>query len=407
MPASLTVQVRLGFSMGWRIWTPNEVGFYAKTLAHSYFILVILKAKFLKETIWIVNYNLFIGIRKYYVFIEFLKFGMKSKEERSYWRKIMYISLLLRHSVFTKKRKYFEANQGFRMKVIRRLINTKFVKAKRVYRWSKLHKKIVDGIVRKGYKVNLLQKLYDFTPYLKKSLPNYKRKLIKKTEKYISKVRFKTKNFIKILVWLKLKNSRKRIHKIGLPRILKKFKMIKNKIKYGKLFFKPRKNYFKTTLTKKFKKKLILKKTNNLLLHKKNKYQKLVNMFNRKSEKMYLHGKLKNTKNLATLRGDWALENLSKRLGQKTLATSKNAINKKKIRIKTVAEFFKLDIKKEPVKYSVFGGPRSRLSRNLRRSYKGKQIKNILNLIWFWEKISRLLSYYFNNHKLSELGLLS
>lgn len=102
MPASLTVQVRLGFSMGWRIWTPNEVGFYAKTLAHSYFILIILKSKFLKEMIWIVNYNLFMGTKKYHVFIEFLQFGMKSTEERCIWKKIIFISLIARHKKMTK-----------------------------------------------------------------------------------------------------------------------------------------------------------------------------------------------------------------------------------------------------------------------------------------------------------------
>jgi hypothetical protein len=29
----------------------------------------------------------------------------------------------------------------------------------------------------------------------------------------------------------------------------------------------------------------------------------------------------------------------------------------------------------------------------LKRSFKGKYIKHLINLIWFWEKVSRLLSY--------------
>ena len=115
MPASLTVQVRLGFSMGWRIWTPNEVGFYAKTLAHSYFILVILKAKFLKQKIWIVNYNLFMGVRRYFVFIEYLHFGKKSLEEGCFWKKITYTSLVARHSKYTKE--YFKRRVGVFFKI--------------------------------------------------------------------------------------------------------------------------------------------------------------------------------------------------------------------------------------------------------------------------------------------------
>jgi len=53
------------------------------------------------------------GISKYFIFVEFLKFGLKTKEERSYWKKIIYITLIVRHkrysaaSVNSVKKKYY------------------------------------------------------------------------------------------------------------------------------------------------------------------------------------------------------------------------------------------------------------------------------------------------------------
>jgi hypothetical protein len=41
------------------------------------------------------------GISKYFIFVEFLKFGLRTKEERSYWKKIIYITLIIRHKKYS------------------------------------------------------------------------------------------------------------------------------------------------------------------------------------------------------------------------------------------------------------------------------------------------------------------
>jgi len=189
MPASLTIQVRLGFSMGWRIWTPNEVGFYAKTLAHSYFILVILKAKFLKEKIWIVNYNLFLGKRKYYIFIEFLKFGMKTKEERSFWRKMIYISVVTRSNKFKKNVFIPRRNRHFRVKLLRKSIQASFPKRDWRRKWKKvnitIYKKVLP-MIKKQHILNLKNTLSEVNkkPYNEEFINTRKINIIKKINKY-------------------------------------------------------------------------------------------------------------------------------------------------------------------------------------------------------------------------------
>lgn len=64
------------------------------------------------------------------------------------------------------------------------------------------------------------------------------------------------------------------------------------------------------------------------------------------------------------------------------------------MRVETVFEGFKSRPYDRAREFSITGGPRKRLSRNLKRAFLGKHLKFILNLIWFWEKIARLVSYY-------------
>jgi len=45
---------------------------------------MVLKSKFIQHQMCVINYTVIIGKSKYFVFIEFLKFGLGSKEERSY-----------------------------------------------------------------------------------------------------------------------------------------------------------------------------------------------------------------------------------------------------------------------------------------------------------------------------------
>jgi hypothetical protein len=54
----------------------------------------------------------------------------------------------------------------------------------------------------------------------------------------------------------------------------------------------------------------------------------------------------------------------------------------KKILIKTKL-FLNSIFFKSPRKYSITGGPRKRLSRNLRRSFKSTSVEKVVNLIWF------------------------
>lgn len=233
MPASLTNQVRLGYSMGWRIWTPNEVGFYAKTLAHSYFILVILKSKFLKNKLWLVNYNLFIGSRKYYVFVEFLKFGIKSKEERSYWKKVLYVSLLVRHTSFTKAYKQFRSKKGFKLKAIKRYIKLYVRKYKRKSKWERFKRKhILKRIVKVGkqrflssIKFSSKLKTYGITP---------KKRKFRLSKKY-NKIKYKKLKYGNFFKKLYIKLSGQKLS-------------VKNKYRFKKIFtnFKKKKlkNFF-------------------------------------------------------------------------------------------------------------------------------------------------------------------
>ena len=554
MPASLTIQVRLGFSMGWRIWTPNEVGFYAKTLAHSYFILVILKSKFLKEKIWIVNYNLFMGLRKYYIFIEFLKFGMKSKEERSFWRKIIYTSLLIRHISYTKKKIKFNYTQGARLKIIKRFIKVKLRRRGR-RKWYKLNRKIYRNIYIKIKKIFKKKALF----YIK-SLKSFKNFNIISSSTYFFKYpnMFFFKNFLKLFIFFKLKN----LKKIRLLSTLKKFnikkikirvkKMKRFKFKIWKIKKKLKKRTFNDIVKKKFKnkkkkkkvifiikkkkkkseiKEYLFKKTLIRLLGQKPKYfknskiskikfsrlrirsgfyllfrvskfknivkvgvcKKYNNFFYKnnsikfkigckrskiKNKKIYLNSirlkklntkKLKNNKNNNFSKKIKKLSKMQKNLKRKVVLLESLADKKKEkqellfkytsnflkiVKLKkfsnhnfiffkskrrmrllhndlfeknkniklivkdevsdsnesfkqfAILDSFKWDIKRTSTTISIFGGPRKRLSRNLRRSFKGKRINNITNLIWFWEKISRLISYYTQTVRLLELKLI-
>lgn len=65
---------------------------------------------------------------------------------------------------------------------------------------------------------------------------------------------------------------------------------------------------------------------------------------------------------------------------------------------KTLMESFRFDPIYMKNTYSFVGGPRKRLSRNLRRAFKGKHVKVASDLVWFWEKISRMVTYLVQKH---------
>ena len=212
MAASLTRQVRLGFSLGWRIWTPNEVGFYAKTLAHSYFILMVLTSKFLKQKIWIVNYTIIMGIKKYFIFVEFLKFGLRTKEERSYWKKIIYITLVIRH------RKY---NASSAKSIRKKYYDTR----SKIKRYEQMLLKSNKGIdVRQGF----LDDQYSFSSE-KYTQVLFKKKNIKFFKKFNEIIKnFKICNFNKISI---NKKENTKIINENLPEFWKKITLFNNILK--------------------------------------------------------------------------------------------------------------------------------------------------------------------------------
>lgn len=373
MPASLTVQVRLGFSMGWRIWTPNEVGFYAKTLAHSYFILIILKSKFLKKKIWIVNYNLIVGMHKYYIFIEFLKFGLRTKEERTYWKKIMYITLLVQH------RRYFLRSGKVRIKKIFRLLGIKRYLLKRYgtryakKKWLKFQKKLLI----KNLKVRFIRRFegkYTFESSeanltYQEHLNHFEMGLQKWKNSHYGFGKLNIKTLWYARGWF--------LQKGGLNS--KKFKKIK-------IIFKKTRN-----------KRLRFKLKNFLRLKKRTKFSFIA------GPKVCSVGKLSlKKKNLHKTMANTFLANLEnvkkiKHILPKTLKASKRIDKLSTYSFEKLTIVFPGSLPEiiiEPRVFSIVGGPRKRLSRNLKRTFKGKSLKQVTGLLWFWEKIARLVNYY-------------
>ena len=345
MPASLTVQVRLGFSMGWRIWTPNEVRFYAKTLAHSYFILVILKSKFLKEMIWIVNYNLFMGTKKYHVFIEFLQFGMKSKDERCIWKKIVYISLVARHKKMTKA--YFNfRDERFKLTMFRAKMSQIWPHVEDQRGVWKLYESKIFKDSRLGLKMAHA-----------KRFPNYGLVKHRNVGKGINSLK-------RPLIFLrkKYKYSRLFYNKYLKHRYKSKTRLLK---RIGTLFVR------KSIFDKK-KKDRLPQKVRSLFTRK---FFKKIPFF-REEELNRLHGSSADT-----------LVGVSGAKGM--LATTTENL---------LMESFRFDPIYESNRYSVLGGPKKRLSRNLRRAFKGKHVKIATDLVWFWEKVAKMLTYFVRKH---------
>lgn len=392
MPASLTVQVRLGFSMGWRIWTPNEVGFYAKTLAHSYFILVILKAKFLKQKIWIVNYNLFMGVKRYFVFIEYLHFGKKSLEEGCFWKKITFTSLVARHSRYTKE--YFKRKVGVFFKIAsksRMLGNSSEV------RWR--------PIIWNTFQIRTMRKLL---PQLKPAHDSHyllmsNRAKIAKLPKVV-KTKFKINSnlntvkdvmglraryFLNVVIFSKKKNIR--LRNVINKSVTKKYLKLLNSIK-----------------TQKKKQKSLKKKEK---LTKKNKKINTDLSFKISADK--LKNKMSSVYGPIFVNKSYAKPNKSKKVVNFKFPRNYEKYNISKYRdfsdkkiLHAMLEEFRFDPVYINDKYSVAGGPRKRLSRNLRRAFKAKFIKNVTNLIWFWEKVSRLVTYYVHSYLLEKKNII-
>ena len=393
MPASLTVQVRLGFSMGWRIWTPNEVGFYAKTLAHSYFILVILKAKFLKQRIWVVNYNLFMGIKRYFVFIEYLHFGKKSLEEGCFWKKITYTSLVARHARYTKDYFRRKVSVFYKIAIKSRTLSSNNEVKMRPMEWGYFQKLAIKKILPKLkpahdrhylYATNLVKKA-KITKSVKISY-NISSKMKIRKDLLNLRVRY----LLNVVAMSEKKNFKLRrvVNKVITKRYLKLVNFIKTSKKKKKKLKKK---------SSKLKKKVFLKKLFTFKIKALSLKNKLRNVFGPiiTKDKKILSKKKRKKVNFVNPKGI---------IDRGTITKYRGFSGKKALY--SMLEEFRFDPVYVNDKFSVAGGPRKRLSRNLRRAFKAKFIKNVTNLIWFWEKVSRLITYYVHYYMLEKNSII-
>lgn len=400
MPASLSNQIRLGFSLGWRIWTPNEVGFYAKTLAHSYFIFTILKAKFFTKKLWVVNYSIFVAAAKYLVFVEFIEFGIKTKEERTYWKKIMYISLLIRHAKYKSKLKYTPNFE--KMKTLGRF----FRKLNEKKRNSGVKPKIWEY-----FKKTLGPAALKRTEYSE----DYKKSMDVVTE-HLNTKKYLNLKFYKLDMWKPEKyetvNENKKSHRRKVKQAFKhEYKAVRIKsrkaVKWSNLTLpkKEKKLTGKQLMQKKERKKvkraIYLKLTANSITRRKN-IRVLAN-FDTISAVLGRKLKKKEKKSLIVKRP--LQRNPAYRITRlhNQEAVNYNAVTgpmhilQDNLRLKDKAElmhaFRSFTQKRFECSFSVTGGPRKRLFRNIKRSFQGKFIVHYASLVWFWEKISRLITY--------------
>ena len=395
MPASLSNQIRLGFSLGWRIWTPNEVGFYAKTLAHSYFIFTILKAKFFTKKLWVVNYSIFVAAMKYLVFVEFIEFGIKTKEERTYWKKIMYISLLIRHAKYKSKLKYTANFEKMKTlgRFFRKLTQRRRNRELKPKIWayfkkslgpsaikrrddSESHKKTM-GIVTNfmGEKKELNLKFYKLELNIRK-----KYKAVSENRKtYRKKIKKSLKRSFKN-VSIKLQSKINRWSTKAFPdgyKIVTQRPVLKKKIVRGR----------KAKYKKSIKNKQIFRRLVN--------FDTIAAVLGRKLK--HKNKKLK-TSRQPTQRPIIRIARLEneRRNNIEAMYTGRK-VEQEELRLKDRAELihaFKSFIRKRHESaFSVTGGPRKRLFRNIKRSFQGKFIVHYASLVWFWEKISRLITY--------------
>lgn len=366
MSASLTLQIRLGFSLGWRIWTPNEVGFYAKTLAHSYFIYMILKSKLLTKLLWVVNYSVFVSKKRYLVFLEFLEFGLKTKEERTRWKKLMYISLVVRDPNKTITNKT-EVENLQRINSIAKFIRKHKRFTRKLTKISRYYQKVVQN-----------------KEFFKPMIDSFQKKLPKVVRNTLGRRSTKI---------LKKNINKKDIVCVESRNLSPDF--IKSIQSFKRIRKKPLKVFFYNKKRSIIKKKKIIGK---LLLCKlntsSNKRSKVTSSVSSRSDTSTL--KNANFDEIYFLEKNISLSNRVKKkypLKFKGLLNTSHEININKV--SSMLNFRRIDLKlKDPRHSSFCGGPRKRFYRNIRRSFKGKHIKTYEHLVWFWEKVSRMLTYY-------------
>lgn len=354
------------------------------------------------------------GIKRYFVFIEYLHFGKKSKEEGCFWKKVAFTSLVARHTKYTKN--FFKLKKGWRKMVKKKThLNKIHGYRERTRRWWNFQKKSTNNIIpsmKNSYIKNYKKIMKNLT---KLDIKKYKLIVkIKKKNKVLKKSKFFLKSRSNLLVTL-LIFSRKR--SLRLKKLLNKV-IIKE---YHKLFkFIKKKIFFKKNKKKNIKSKFFLK---NSILSKFLKKKMSSSFFIKKSLSLQnkistilghnlLGTNIYNISKIIKARvysksdkiGNRKYTTFYKRFFRNINILNKNQLDKKVL--DALLEEFRFDPIYIKDKYSVAGGPRKRLSRNLRRAFKGKFIKNITNLIWFWEKVSRLVTYYVHSYLLIKKNII-
>ena len=71
--ATLSIQVRLGLSRGWRVRSLIKAKFYAQSVIHCLFIFSFLRAKGLSDRMWTLNYGVYTNNTRYFIYVEYFR----------------------------------------------------------------------------------------------------------------------------------------------------------------------------------------------------------------------------------------------------------------------------------------------------------------------------------------------
>lgn len=71
--ATLSVQIRLGASRGWRVRSLIKAKFYAQSVIHCLFIFSVLRARGFTTRMWTLHYAVFTNNSRYFIHVEYFK----------------------------------------------------------------------------------------------------------------------------------------------------------------------------------------------------------------------------------------------------------------------------------------------------------------------------------------------
>lgn len=71
--ATLSIQIRLGVSRGWRIRSLIKAKFYAQSVIHCLFIFSVLRARGFIHRMWTLHYAVFTNNTRYFIHVEYFR----------------------------------------------------------------------------------------------------------------------------------------------------------------------------------------------------------------------------------------------------------------------------------------------------------------------------------------------